>query len=353
MKKHVVREDLGNRITLPRITNSHDRKQVIFNEKLVTTDHTYVWEYKNAKRKARLSKNGSITIRNTVLCTDGNFSFYKNVWNKDDRPVKTVPSVIVLFSQLQDGVMFGGYYDFVFLVAAKLCRIKDAFPDMDVSQINVSYPLFHTSYEIDFMELLDVESKNLIDTRQYKTVSQHFIAGNVAFWYPNLSDIQSLKRHIEKKFKPVKTESNRIYISRSCKRHIINEADLIIMLKKFDFVIIEDKERSITEQISIYQNASFILGPHGASFSNIIFCEPGTHLFELFSPNYMPDFFVYLAGLMDMKYSAFCSGEADKRITYLDGLGENIHVSIPELENCLKKILLISDFSNQDKVLNS
>lgn len=338
MQKYLVKEGNGNKITLPKIENSCNPEQIIFQKKAVITDHTYVWEYKNGTRKASLSANGSIIIENKVLCMDGNFSFYGNAWKKDRRPTKTVSSMIVLFSQLQDGIMFGGYYDYVFLIAAKLCRIKDAFPNTNLSEMTISYPLFNTSYEADFLNLLDIDNKTLIDTRLVKTVSPHFIAGNTPYWYPNLSDIQSLKRHIAKKFNPVKTKSNRIYICRSCRRNIINKPELLKMLKKYDFLIIEDKQYTITEQISIYLNASFILGPHGASFSNIIWCEPGTHLMELFSPNYMPNHFIYLATLMDIKYSAFYSDTADQSVNYFDALVEDIRVSVPKLENCLKKI---------------
>jgi capsular polysaccharide biosynthesis protein len=103
-------------------------------------------------------------------------------------------------------------------------------------------------------------------------------------------------------------------------------------------VIIEDKKRTVSEQMAIYRNAEFIIGPHGASFSNIIWCEPGTHLMELFSPNYAPDFFLYLAKMMDMEYSAYYNDLPNKNIDYLVGLVENIQVSIPKLEACLENI---------------
>ena len=339
MRTYTVQEHRGNELTLPKIPNNFNPEQVIFRPMSVVADHTYVWDYKNGRRKASLSSNGSIIVENKVLCLDGNFSFYASVWKKDKRPTKTVSSMIVLFSQLQDGIKFGGYYDFVFLIAAKLCRIKDAFPNVNLSEMTISYPLFNTSYETDLLKLLGVDPKVLVDSRKIKTISPHIITGNISLWYPNLADIQSLKWHINKKITPVKTHSNRIYISRSVRRNIIDEIELIAMLKKYDFLIIEDKERTIAEQISIYVNASFILGPHGASFSNIIWCEPGTHLFELFSPNYTPNFFIYLATIMNMKYSAFYSEPADQSVNYCDGLVEDIKISIPELENSLKKIL--------------
>ncbi|TFF37085.1 glycosyltransferase family 61 protein [Mucilaginibacter psychrotolerans] len=337
LQPYLVAEGMGNTLLLPQTANSGEGAQVIFAEKEITTQHTYVWEYQQPGKTAWVTRNGSPIVEKRVICIDGNFSFYRDIWKPDTRPTQNLPAVIVLFSQLQDGIMFGGYYDFVFLVAAKLCRIQDAIAD--TAGIAIAYPLFNTAYEADFMQLLDVEPLNLIDTRHTKPVSPRVITGNIAYWYPTLDDINSLKLHIAKKISPKTTAPKRIYISRVGRRHVVNEAEVLLMLQKYNFEVIEDKRRSIAEQIEIYHNAAFILGPHGASFSNMIWCQPGAHLMELFSPNYMPDFFAYLAVLMDMQYSAFYSGTANKQVAYLDGLVEDIHVDVAELETSLQKIL--------------
>jgi hypothetical protein len=339
MAPYEVKSLPGANTWLPQISNCGDSQTDIFPKKESITDKVYVWEYQNTGKNAQLSKYGSVIVEQKVLCTDWNYeSFYKDVWKKDDRPEKNVDVAIGLFSQFQDGIFYGGYYDFIFLVFAKLCRIKDALPQLDLSNILISYPLFNGSYEKEYMQLLGVNTDNLIDSTKYKIVTPHLIAANSAHWHPNLADLLSLKRHIGAAFKPVETESSRIYISRSGRRCVTNEDELITLLKKYDFLILVDKPRTVTEQISLYHNASFIIGPHGASFSNIIWCQPGTHLFELFSPNYAPDFFLYLATMMDMKYSAYYEGVTDSKVDYLEGLVEDIHVSIPKLEACLDKI---------------
>lgn len=327
-------------IQLPEIADCADPSKILFTSKQSNTTREYIWEYKDTQKKAQISRYGSIIIRRKVLCTDRTHeSFYTTAWEKDHRPVKIVPAVIAPFSHYQSEFGFGGYFDFVFSVLVKFCRIKDALPSADFSDMAISYVPFNTPYEKEYLELLGFNPANIIDSRVYKVVSPRLLTGSSRNWHPNSADIESLKRHIAKKFTPVKTASHRIYISRSERRRVVNEEELITLLKKFDFIIIEDKQRSITEQITLYHNASFIIGPHGASFGNIIWCEPGTHLFELFSPNYVPDFFVYLTTLLKMNYSAYYEGMPDSRVNYLDSITEDIHVSIPQLEQCLKNTL--------------
>jgi len=339
MAPYEVKAIPGESARLPEILNCGDTEISIFPKKESVTDKVYVWEYNNTGKNVQLSKYGAAIVDRKVLCTDWNYSsFYKDIWKKDERVVKTPPAVIALFSQFQDGIFYGGYYDFVFLVATKLCRIKDALPQLDLKNILISYPLFNTAYEKEYMQLLGASADNLTDSTKYKVTTPHLITANSAHWYPNMADLLSLKRHVGAAFQPAKTEPRRIYISRKGRRCISNEDELITLLKKFDFLIIEDKPRTVTEQISLYYNASFIIGPHGASFSNIIWCEPGAHLLELFSPNYTPDFFLYLAKMMGMGYSAYYEGVADSNIDYLEGLVEDINVSIPKLEACLDSI---------------
>lgn len=343
MSPYLVRYISGNSISLPQILNGEDENHVIFPQKTSDTDEVYIWEYQHPKKNVFFSRYGSLIIKHKVLCTDWNHnSFLRDIWKKDSRPVLKTPSVIALFSQYQDGVWYGGYYDFVFLVATKISRIIDAFPNGNISKMKISYRLFNAHYETEYLQLLGISPENLVDSSLNKVMAPRVITGNSARWHPNLSDILSLKQNIQKKFQPVKAASkNRIYVSRACRRKILNEEALIEMLKKFDFQVIEDKPRSVEEQITIYHNASFIIGPHGASFSNVIWCEPGAHLFELFSHNYAPDFFLYLAAVMDMKYSAYYE-EDGERINYVDALSEDIYVSIPKLEKCLETLLKVS-----------
>ena len=202
--------------------------------------------------------------------------------------------------------MWGDYYDNVFLVAGKLCRIRDTLSEFDFTSALVVYPLFTTTYEPEYLALLGIETNRVFDSRTTNVTFDQCILADVGHWfYPNSADVAALRKHVLPQIPPATGPRDRIYISRSNRRCVLNESEVIDLLKQYNFRVIEDKPCSVAEQVAIYRNTGFIIGPHGTSFTNILWCQPGAHLFELFSPTYYPDFFRYLATLLGLGYSAY------------------------------------------------
>lgn len=326
----------GNQTILPAVHDFVDPGKVLFTESVVNTEPGHVWRFEKGTQQARLLRYGTLFVDGKVLCTDWRAGrrLLNDIINLKKRTKHQIDALIAPWSHYSDGIRFGGYYDYVILIAAKLCRIKEALPETVFNRLAVVYPLFGTSYERELLTLIGIEPHQLYDSRLTDVGFKTAVVGNSGHWfYPNMADLIALKRQVEAKLPAVSYESNRVYISRSGRRRILNEDALIALLKKYDVKIIEDKPRSIAEQVSIYRNASFIIGPHGASFSNILWCQPGTHLIELFSPNYFPDFFLFMAQGLGLRYSAHYSGP--KSENQFGKLEEDITVSIPDLERSL------------------
>ena len=98
----------------------------------------------------------------------------------------------------------------------------------------------------------------------------------------NFSD--SIK--ILKKFLNPKTNvelSKKIYVTRedSNYRKIINEGDIVTLLRQKGYRVINPQLYEIEEQIDIFSSAEKIIAPHGSNLANIIFCKPGTEIFEI------------------------------------------------------------------------
>jgi capsular polysaccharide biosynthesis protein len=77
--------------------------------------------------------------------------------------------------------------------------------------------------------------------------------------------------------------TDRIYISRSRapKRKIINEAEVIALMKELGFRIVLPEELSFAEQVTLGSQARYLVSSHGAGMTNMLFMPPATSVLEL------------------------------------------------------------------------
>ena len=75
----------------------------------------------------------------------------------------------------------------------------------------------------------------------------------------------------------------KIYVTResSFYRKIVNESDIIPILRAEGYKIINPELYDIDEQINIFGNADKIVAPHGSNLANIVFCKPETEVIEI------------------------------------------------------------------------
>jgi hypothetical protein len=322
-------------VHLPEVTDAADSQKVIFPPKTVELEPDFVWDYTNHDGRAELLRCGIMRIGNQYPDTDfGNGALLTDLLSNDRRPVEKRPLLIAPWSHY-----WGGYFDYVLFVAAKLCRIKAVLSPADFAGAVVSYPFLRTSFEPELLALLGIGPERLFDSRHHAfQFDRCVLANNSSWFYPAAADILALKATVEAQLPPVDVSPDkRLYISRSGRRKVLNEEALVSMLERYGFEAVEDKPRSIIEQIRLYQRASFIVGPHGASFANLLWCRPGTQLLELFPPNYRPEFFRYLTHVLDIHYAAYCFGPvADSHHTNVD---VDVSVDVDEVERAVVKLL--------------
>jgi capsular polysaccharide biosynthesis protein len=109
------------------------------------------------------------------------------------------------------------------------------------------------------------------------------------------------------------------------------------VLKEFNFDIIEDVPKTVAEQIALYKNAKVIIGPHGASYTNIINCDPGTILIELFPGGYYPDYFRSLSTSLGLKYYAIFEDNISE--THYRNLIDDLTIDPAKIRTALQNIL--------------
>ena len=181
----------------------------------------------------------------------------------------------------------------------------------------------------------------------------HFIDSDFP-QFLNINDsIKILKKFINPKTN--KEISKKIYVTRedSNYRKIINEGDVVTLLREKGYKVINPQLYEIDEQIEIFSNAEKIIAPHGSNLANIIFCKPGTEIFEIAptfrdNENILEDRYLNLSIINDLKHNKIVSDTVDvenhsalakkyihKNVLSQSNYYKNLIVRIKELGNII------------------
>jgi capsular polysaccharide biosynthesis protein len=93
-----------------------------------------------------------------------------------------------------------------------------------------------------------------------------------------------LRQHLRRIYTLDPQPVNRLYVSRSqaATRRLVNEEELLPLLREQGFRIIHAENMSLAEQAIEFSQASVIFGVHGAGFTNILFAPQSARLAEIF-----------------------------------------------------------------------
>jgi capsular polysaccharide biosynthesis protein len=94
-----------------------------------------------------------------------------------------------------------------------------------------------------------------------------------------------------------------VYISRSDAkiRKIINETEVFQFLQELGFEKYVLSEMSFKNQIKLFVEARVIIGPHGAAFTNVMFCKGNASLLEIYPKKYYDQGFVMLSAAREVQ----------------------------------------------------
>lgn len=149
------------------------------------------------------------------------------------------------------------------------------------------------------------------------------------------------------------TKQKRIYIARrystlkTSLRMIINEQELVSYLetKGFETVLLENL--SIKEQTELFNSAEIILKAHGASLTNLVFCNsiiPVT-VIEIFPPARVLDGYTLLSEQLNndrgFHFNHICYVTSNEKLSPQDQQDQNLYVELDQLEQILNKCIPI------------
>ncbi|MCC5832407.1 MAG: glycosyltransferase family 61 protein [Chlamydiales bacterium] len=133
----------------------------------------------------------------------------------------------------------------------------------------------------------------------------------------------------------------RLYLSRrdAGRRRVINEDEVYGLLRGFGFERIELSNLPFKKQIELFRSAECVVGPHGAGFSHLAFCDPGTPFLEFFHPGYVNICYWNLCSIMGHHYY-YLFGEGERYPDRFDPkIDPDITIDIKKLKMTLELIL--------------
>lgn len=180
------------------------------------------------------------------------------------------------------------YFHWLFDVVSRLDYLRNSNIEVDKYIIDSSYP-----FQEELLQLLNIPKEKIIQIHDKLHVKAHKLivpsfTGVINSIVPKRScDFLRDELIIKRNIKPGKPA--RIYISRedANRRLVSNEEEVMKLLEFYGFTRVVLKPLSVSEKIDLFQSAEVIISPHGAGLSNLVFCNPGTKVIELFNANWM------------------------------------------------------------------
>jgi capsular polysaccharide biosynthesis protein len=193
---------------------------------------------------------------------------------------------------LAQGASGNNYFHFMFDIIPKLKLLKEVEKIIDIDYFYV--PKIQ-KWQLKIYELLSLNKNKLIDSEQYRHINATEIITVDHPWYfknnfqnevINIPDwIIKDNRKSFFNFALKFNNNNKIFLDRSSSKYshcqITNNDEFKKILEIKGFTSYKVEELTFQEQIYLFQEASIIIGAHGAAFTNIIYCKPKTKIIEI------------------------------------------------------------------------
>jgi capsular polysaccharide biosynthesis protein len=136
-----------------------------------------------------------------------------------------------------------------------------------------------------------------------------------------------------------------IYIARgdaAVNRKVLNEAELIEMLKEMGVEIYFLSKMSIVDQAHLFNSAKLVVASHGGGLTNLAFCEAGTKVLEFFPDNYVNHLFYDICNKRQLDYDYVVCRSQDFTGNDLDRAMANVVADLPAIQNKINKLMLLA-----------
>ena len=153
--------------------------------------------------------------------------------------------------------------------------------------------------------------------------------------------IQKVRSGLELDSTQAIVPGRRVYISRAKADHrkVINEDEVIAVLKGFNFEILNFEDLNIEQQMELSGQTTILVSIHGAGLTNAMFMQPNTAVLEFRRDGiYHNQCFWHLSSALGLKYY-YLFGQPDEDKVIEGPHGCNLTISIGELRKVVERMI--------------
>lgn len=316
-------------------------------------------------------KNGRVfayDINNFAVITEDNKFIEEASFQWVDSPVPAHQNMVfqtkgftkpkkysgTVFSLLTMGAATDYYFHWMFdaMTKLELLRLSGLFETVDYFLVpNYKYK-FNKEYLAHFNipehkvingQLEDhIQADNLIVSSEVR-VDEHLPKWCCDFFYNSF--VQS----------PAKKRGRRIYIARgdaAKNRKVSNEAALIKVLASQGFEILYLTKLSVVDQVNTFNEADLIVAVHGGGLSNLVYCEPGATVLEIFPDQYVRHYFHEICVKRGISYDYVLCESEKSCDNHFDGEVVGLTVDIDAIQNKIN-LLMGRDYVAKEKSIKA
>lgn len=205
-------------------------------------------------------------------------------------------------------------------------------------------PSYRYRFQKEYLTLLGIHESKIIRGDQWGHIGAEKLivpsptrgaAAHIPEWIP-----QFYREEILPRVKVNNRAKKRIYISRndSEKRRTLNEEQLVPVLKKHGFEIHQLNDKSTEEQVKLFASATFIISPHGAGLSNLVYCKPGSKLIEFFPGGYVKATYYDLSNKCGLEYRYLIFDKDKEASNAIEGQKIHITADVERIERAIEEM---------------
>ncbi|MCU0709639.1 MAG: glycosyltransferase family 61 protein [Pirellula sp.] len=253
------------------------------------------WQIRSPDERVFELENGRALTNLGIVLTPDNVqindlsggSIYGLTKHKTNFQVRTLPPLKKLRGRvllLASGLGQRNFYHWTAEMMPRIRLVRDAGIDFD----HILIPKRH-HYHRESLLLLGISPDKIVGIGKYahiqaealiatSKIRQELSSTNVRFLHDSMAGQAWSKTSDPNRM--------RIYIARRTNgwRSVVNERELINAITPLGFRPVFLEDLTYKQQIQLFQQSEFVIGPHGSGLVNLAYCNSGTRVIEIGTP---------------------------------------------------------------------